>query len=85
MKFSASSGMSGAFSELSSIAPPTKITAGPGPSCSYAIDVPSFDVTPSMPCLLSVERVITINRTIARVVLARRSWVEVRLEAIGQL
>jgi hypothetical protein len=38
-----------------------------------------------MPFPLSVERVITIDRTIARVVLARRSWVEVRLEAIGQL
>jgi len=38
-----------------------------------------------MPCLLRVERVITIDRRIARVVLARRSWVEVRLEAIGQL
>ena len=55
------------------------------PSCSYAIDVPSFAVTWSMPYLLYVEGVITIDRTIARVVLARRSWVEVRLEAIGQL
>jgi hypothetical protein len=77
--------MSGAFSEPSSIAPATRITAGPRPSCSYTIDVPSFDVTRSMPCLLCVERVITIDRTNGRVVLARRSGAEVRLEAIGQL
>src|SRR5262245_62836368 len=83
VKRSPSAGASGAFSEPSSIAPPTRTTAGPVPTRSNAIAVPSFDATRSITGLgLAARLVVQEHHT--RVVGPQVHAFEVRIPLTGR-